>query len=50
MLNIILRKITLLDIVLIRVVGRIGSVARQVLNRLERLIIEASSLTAELRA
>ena len=50
MLNTILRKIILLDIVLIRAVGRIGSTARQVLNKLERLIIEASSLTVELRA
>ena len=50
MLNITLRKITLLDAVLIRAAGRIGSAARQVLNRLERLIIEVSSLIVELRA
>ena len=50
MLNIMLRKITLLDAALIRAAGRIGSAARQVLNRLERLIIEVSSLIVELRA
>ena len=50
MLNTTLRKITSLDAALIRAVGRTGSAARQVLNRLERLTTEASSLTAELRA
>ena len=50
MLNTILRKIILLDIVLIRAVGRTGSAAGQVLNGLERLIMEASGLIVELRA
>ena len=40
----------MLDAVLIRVVGRTGSAAGRVLNRLERLITEASGLIAELRA